>query len=104
MQTRRFQLQLRLKHYCTRRASKLGLGLTPSSRMLLERMIKNGVERMEKQGATEREEQIFFAEQNLSLYLKKLSDKAQAMGTFPLVDDEAFDKVLKEQCPIWPYC
>ncbi len=40
----------------------------------------------------------------LSRYMTKLSEKAQKMGTFPKVDDIAFDKTLKEQCPMWPYC
>lgn len=104
MQSRRFQLQQRLKNSFSKKASKLGLGLTPACRTQMERMINNGVERMEKQGATEREEQIYYAEQNLSRYVNKLSDKAQTLGTFPMVDDKAFDKVLKEQCPMWPYC
>jgi len=104
MHTRRFQLQQRLKKSCTKKASKLGLALTPQCRILIERMISNGVERMIKQGATEREEQIHFAEHNLFRYLSGLSDKAQVMGTFPTVDDKAFDKVMREQCPIWPYC
>ena len=67
-------------------------------------MIANGIERMRTQGVSEREEQIWFAEQNLSLCLTNLSTTAQAMGTFPRVEDKAFEKVLKELCPIWPYC
>jgi hypothetical protein len=104
MQARRFQLEQRLKNCYNKRASRLGLGLTPACRTLVERMINNGIARMEKQGASEREEQIHFAEQNLHRYLSKLSDTSQSLGTFPVVDDKAFDKVFKEQCPMWPYC
>lgn len=104
MQSQRFQLQHRLKTSYAKKVSKLGLGLTPACRTLVERMINNGVERMEKQGAIEREEQIYYAEQNLNRYMSKLSDTSQSMGTFPIVDDKAFEKVFKEQCPMWPYC
>lgn len=104
MQSRRFQLQQRLKNSYSKKVSKLGLGLTPACRTLMERMINNGIERMEKQGASEREEQVHFAEQNLARCVSRLSVEAQALGTFPLVDDKALDKVLKEQCPMWPYC
>lgn len=104
MQQQQFRLHQRLKNCYKKKVSKLGLGLTPACQTLIERMINNGIERMRTQGAMEREEQIWFAEQNLSQYLNKLAHEAQARGTFPLVDDRAVDKVLKEQCPIWPYC
>jgi hypothetical protein len=104
MQSRQFRLEQRLKNICGKRASKLGLGLTPSCNNLIQRMISHGVERMESQGATEREEQVVQAERNLSRYLDKLSDKAQSVGTYPMVGAKIFDDVFREQCPIWPYC
>jgi len=104
MQSQRFRLQQRLKSCYTKKASKLGLGMSPACLTQLEKMINNGIERMEKQGAAEREEQIWHAEQTLARYLGKLSEKAQSMGTFPKADDKTFDKTFREQCPMWPYC
>lgn len=104
MQKGEFRLHQRLRNCANKRISKLGLGLTPSCYTLVERMIKNGVERMESQGAAQREEQIWYAEQNLARYLTNISSRAQSAGTFPQVDEKVFEQVLKEQCPIWPYC
>ncbi|MGA8261083.1 MAG: hypothetical protein WB783_12785 [Arenicellales bacterium] len=104
MQSRQFRLEQRLKILCNKRASKLGLGLTPSCNNLIHRMISHGVQRMESQGVVEKEEQIMHAERNLSHYLDKLSDKAQSIGTYPMVGAKVFDDVFREQCPIWPYC
>lgn len=104
MQRQQFRLQQRLKSCYNKKVSKLGLGLTPACQTLIERMINNGIERMRTQGSMEREEQIWFAEQNLSLYLSKLADEAKSDGTFPAVDHLTVDKVFKEQCPIWPFC
>lgn len=100
----RFQLQRRLRNYAKRRVSKLGLSLTPSSNTLIERMINHGIERMHGQGVAEHEEQILLAEQNLSHYLTKLSQKAQIKRTYPMINAKVFDEVFNESCPIWPYC
>ena len=99
-----FRLQQRLRNHAKKRIVRLGLGMTSSSHTLMERMIDNGIERMAGQGVSDREEQIWFAEQSLSRYLGKLCAKAQSTGAFPVVDEKLFERVLKEQCPLWPYC
>ncbi|HSH41617.1 MAG TPA: hypothetical protein VK973_05755 [Arenicellales bacterium] len=104
MQAQQQKLQRRLKLFYSKKAAKLGLGLTPSCCTLIERMINNGIERMVSQGATEREEQIQVAERNLSHYLQRLSEEAQHRGTFPQVGAKAFDSVFNMECPIWPFC
>lgn len=104
MHKRDFQLSQRLKHCAKKKISKLGLGMTPSCHTLVERMINNGVERMGSQGVADREEQIVQAERNLSRYMDKLSEKAQSLESYPMVSAQVFDDVLREQCPIWPYC
>jgi len=104
MASQDFRLQQRLRNHANKRIARLGLGMTPSSYTLMERMINNGIERMESQGVSDREEQIWFAEQSLARYLGKLCTKAQSTGVFPVVDDKLFERVLKEQCPVWPYC
>lgn len=104
MQAEQQKLQRRLKNFYTRKASKLGLGLTPSCCTLIERMINNGIERMVSQGAIDREEQILVAERNLSQYLQKLAEEAQNRGTWPQIGAKAFDKVFNMECPVWPFC
>jgi len=98
------KLHRRLKSFYSRRAAKLGLGLTPSCCTLIERMINNGVERMVSQGATDREEQIQVAERNLAQYLQRLSEEAQERGTYPQIGAKAFDSVFNVECPVWPFC
>lgn len=104
MQAKHQQLQRRLKNFYNKKASKLGLGLTPSCCTLIERMINNGVERMVNQGVIEREEQIQVAERNLAQYLQKLSEEAQSRGTYPQIGAKAFDSVFNMECPTWPFC
>jgi len=104
MFSKRFRLQQRLKSSCMKKAAKLGLGLTPACMSHLDKMISTGVERMEKQGAIEREDQIWSAEQTLGRCMTKLSEKAQQMGIYPQVDEVALEKTMREQCPMWPYC
>jgi len=104
MYSQRFRLQQRLKSSCMKKAAKLGLGLSPACVAQLEKMVNTGVERMEKQGTLEREDQIWSAEQALGRYMNKLSRNAQHLGTYPQADQAAFDKTMKEQCPMWPYC
>lgn len=104
MQVEQQKLLRRLKNFYSKKAAKLGLGLTPSCCTLIERMINNGVERMVLQGATDREEQIQVAERNLSHYLQKLSAEAQNQGTYPKIGAKAFDNVFNMECPIWPFC
>jgi hypothetical protein len=104
MQAAQQKLQRRLKNFYSKKASKLGLGLTPSCCTLIDRMINNGIERMVSQGVIEREEQIQVAERNLSHYLQRLSEEAQTRGTFPQIGAKAFDHVFNMECPIWPFC
>lgn len=104
MRSRQVRLQQRLKTVYNKRASKLGLGLTPSCHTLMNRMIGHAVERMAKQGVVDEEAHILQAEHNLARYLDKLSDKAQTVGSYPMVGAQVFDAVFREQCPVWPYC
>lgn len=98
------KLQRRLKSFYSKKASKLGLGLTGSCSTLMERMINTGIERMASQGVIDREEQVQVAERNLSQYLQRLSSEAQNRGTYPKVGAKAFDSVFNMECPLWPFC
>ena len=83
MQHNRARVRQRLNACVTRRANKLGLGISPSCLTLIQKMIANGITRMESQGVLEKEEHVWYAEQNLSAYLGRLSDHAQFMGYVP---------------------
>lgn len=104
MQAQQQKLQRRLQNFYSKKASKLGLGLTPSCCTMLERMIGNGVERMLSQGVGDREEQVLVAERNLALYLQKLATESQSRGIYPQVGAKAFDSVFNSACPLWPFC
>ena len=104
MQANQQKLQRRFKNFDTKKASKLGLGLTPSCSTLIERMINNGVERMVSEGAIDREEQIQVSERNLSHFLQKLVAEAESRGTYPQVGAKAFDAVFNTEGPCWPFC
>ena len=99
-----FRVQQRLSHTGKRTTIKLGLGMSSSCQQQMDQLIKNGVARMKIQHALEREEQVRLAEDNLRRCLDRLSRLAQDEGTFPLVNEQIFDKAIKELCPFWPYC
>ncbi len=99
-----FRLKHRLTQASQRIAQKLGLGVSPGCQQLIEKMIANGVTRMQVQGALEREEQIQLAEDHLRRCLDALSEQAVTAGTFPQVDEHAFQLATKKLCPLWPYC
>ena len=102
--------QLRLKVYnnfarvTKRRMTKLGLGMTPPCQQLVDKMLAVGVSRLEHQRALEREEQLIRAEENLMRCLHELQERAQVLGTYPIVDEEAFHQMYKRMSPLWPFC
>lgn len=102
--------QLRLKVFNSfarvtkRRLTKLGVGLTPACQHLFDKMITVGVSRLEHQRALERQEQILRAEDNLMRCIHELQERAQILGTYPIVDEEAFNQMLKKMSPLWPFC
>lgn len=103
MQNQRFRVQQRLKACVNKKAGKLGLSLTPACMMLMEKMITNGISRLESQRVLEKEEQLWFAEQNLSKYISNLSNNAQEAGTYPISDENIFDTTIKSTGPLWPF-
>ena len=84
--------------------TKLGLGVTPGCQQLVEKMIANGVSRLEHQRALERQEHIIQSQENLRKCVQELGERAQVLGTFPVVDEEAFEEMQKKLSPIWPFC
>lgn len=99
-----FRVQLRLNRTIDRFAVKLGLELTPACKSLMEKMIAVGVTRMQNQGLLEYEPQIRLAEDNINRCLRELGEEAVEHRTFPIIEDKAFNIVMKRLCPLWPYC
>lgn len=103
-----YQLRLRVQNQfmqmAKRRMTKLGLGLTPACQNLVDKMISVGVSRLEHQRALEREEQLIMSEANLNRCLSEMQNRALALGTYPIVDDEAFNQMYKKLSPMWPFC
>lgn len=83
---------------------KLGLGPTPGCQNLLENMIAIGVSRLEHQRALERQEHIIRSQENLRKCVAELSERAMVLGTFPVVDETAFEQMQKKMSPMWPFC
>lgn len=103
MQARQ-RVQNQLNSLVGRRLTKLGLSPTPACQQLIEKMVWVGVSRLEHQRALERQEQIILSEQNLLKCITELHERANVLGTFPILTDEAFDQMQKKLSPLWPFC
>ena len=84
--------------------TKLGLGPTPGCLQSVEKMIAVGVSRLEHQNALQREEQLVQSQENLRKCISELGERAMVLGTFPVVDEEAFEQMQKKLSPMWPFC
>lgn len=84
--------------------TKLGLGPTPGCLQLVEKMISVGVTRLEHQRALDREEHIIQSQENLRKCIAELSERAMVLGTFPVVDEKAFNQMQKKLSPMRPFC
>ena len=100
----RLRVQLRLNQFANRLLEKQGVGVTPSCEQMLQRLITTGVSRMEIQKALEREDKLRLTEEHLLSCIKMMAEQAQALGSFPVVDEAAFEAALKKLCPLWPFC
>jgi len=69
----------------------------------IEKIIDQGVERMGLDDVTESLEKIYVAEENLKRLLDFFCDHAKTLGTYPFIDDDAFDTALADCYPLWPY-
>ena len=99
----RQKVLFRLSGLATRKLTKLGLGADPVCGQEIEKMLSVGVSRLEHQRALEKEEMLLVAEENLHRVLRDLSDRAQQLGTFPIIDVECFNQMKKRMSPMWPF-
>ena len=80
-----------------------GLQLSPYSEQRVKNMVSIGVERMTMDKVIEKKEKVHLAEENVKRLIEYLSDQAKAYGSFPYMEDLAFDMAIAECYPLWPF-
>ena len=96
-------LKSRFDYFMKLELGSIDLYLSPYCESRIEKIIDNGVERMGIDNVTERLDRIYVAEENLKRLLAYLCEYAKTVGTYPFLDDDAFDTALAECCPLWPF-
>ena len=79
------------------------LHFSPYCEQRVEHMVSIGVERMTMDKVTEQQEKICLAEKNIKRLIEYLSDHAKVYGSFPYLEDLAFDMAMAECYPLWPF-
>jgi len=80
-----------------------GLQLSPYSEQRVRNIVNIGVERMSMDKVIEKKEKIYLAEENVKRLVEYLSDQAKVFGSFPHMEDLAFDMAIAECFPLWPF-
>ena len=96
-------LKAKLTLVLEREIESIDLYLSPYGLSQIEKILDHGVERMGIDGVTESIEKIYVAEENLKRLLEYFCNYAKTLGTYPFLDDGAFDTALAECYPLWPY-
>jgi hypothetical protein len=81
----------------------IDLYLSPYGMSRIEKIIDQGVERMGLDGVTDSIEKIYVAEKNLTHFLEYFCNYAKTLGSYPFLDDNAFDSALADCYPLWPF-
>ena len=68
-----------------------------------EKLVGQGVERMRINNAVDQVNKIIQAEQNVRHLINYFCDYSKQVGTFPVLNDDAFDSALISCPPLWPY-
>lgn len=100
----RFRILQRLRHAAGRYVARIGLHPSENCMARLDWVIGNGITRMQRERALEREGQLHLAEHNLARLLDALRNLAEEERSYPAADDKQFEEVYKTNCPLWPYC
>lgn len=99
-----FRLRQRLSNSIKRQLTKAGIAPSSACDHMLAKLITTGVERMVRAGVAEHEDKLRLAEHNLRRLANQLTEQANNLKTFPVVDDKGFNAAVKTVCPIWPFC
>lgn len=103
-ETSNVALKDRLKRLAEDEARTLGLSLSAPCWSLLERMLADGVQRMDRDQSAGRRDKVQRAADNVCLFVKQLAIQAKERVSFPVADEGAFIKAQIEGCPLWPFC
>lgn len=95
------QLDRHLMATFRRDANKRELKIAVSCEYMIERMVRQGITRMQSQRALDQPPQIRVAEHNLNRSLVEMAKHAGAVG---VLDEACFEKAMKKLCPLWPFC
>jgi hypothetical protein len=96
-------LKSKLTLILEREIETIDLYLSPYGISQIETIIDHGIERMGIDGVTDSLEKIYVAEENLKRLLDYFCNYAKSLGTYPFLDDSAFDTSLAECYPLWTY-
>ena len=97
-------LKSRLVLVLEREIESIDLYLSPYGMSRVDKLIDQAIERMTLDNVSERMDKIIVAEQNLKHLLEHFSSRAKTLGTYPFLDDNAFDTALADCHPLWPFC
>lgn len=69
----------------------------------IEKLVGHGVERMRINNAVDQIGKVIQAEQNLRKLVDYFCNYAKDVGTYPVLNDDAFDSALISCPPLWPF-
>ena len=98
-----FALFSRLEAILKSEMEDQGPQLSPYSEQRVKNIISIGVERMTMAKVIEKQGKVHLAEENIKRLIEYLSDQAKAYGSFPKMEDFAFDMAIAECYLLWPF-
>ena len=99
-----FGLTSRLSGILNQEIEGQALQLSSYSMHRMQHIVGMGVERMSLVHATEMQDKVNLAENNIKHLVEYLADKAKDYGSYPAIKDSVFDTAMSECYPLWPYC
>ncbi len=96
-------LKARLMNLLSREMSALQFQPSPYCEGQFKKMVSNGVTRMRINNAIDQPGYVLRAEKNLKALIKYFSEYARKVGSFPTLNNSAFDNALKDCPSLWPY-
>ncbi len=76
---------------------------TSYSEYQFEKIVGQGVERMRTSNVVDNMGKVIQAEQNLRRLIDYFCNYSQEAGSYPTLDNEAFDSALRDCPPHWPF-
>ena len=99
----RLSVQLRFQNLAQKRFKKLGVGVSSECQGEVDRMISVGITRLENQRALNKEDVLLIVEESLYRILRDMYERAQVLGTFPMLDGKVFEDTKNRLSPMWPF-